>query len=62
MYVIKQKPTRENLKAAISIKRQEMIELGMNFGLTDNRTIKCSQQLDNLLNLYKSRNKFDLTG
>jgi len=60
---IKPEQTRENLKAAISIKRREMIELGMKYGLTDKRTIRCSQQLDSLLNLYKyKKNNYVLTG
>ncbi|MFC4559029.1 Spo0E family sporulation regulatory protein-aspartic acid phosphatase [Virgibacillus kekensis] len=40
----------DDLLIAITIKKKEMIELGMKYGLTDRRTVACSQQLDNLLN------------
>lgn len=36
----------------IQRKREEMIELGKCLGLTDKKTIACSQQLDELLNKY----------
>ncbi|TFJ91768.1 aspartyl-phosphate phosphatase Spo0E family protein [Lentibacillus salicampi] len=62
MYVIKSEPTWQNLKVAISVKRREMIDLGMRYGLTDKRTLECSQELDNLLNLYKNRIQYNLTG
>ncbi|MFD1361827.1 aspartyl-phosphate phosphatase Spo0E family protein [Lentibacillus salinarum] len=62
MHILEPEPTRQNLKKAISFKRKEMINLGMKYGLTDKRTIKCSQQLDNLLNLHKTRKRYDLTG
>ncbi|WP_077296430.1 aspartyl-phosphate phosphatase Spo0E family protein [Virgibacillus pantothenticus] len=52
MKVIKPDPTR--LAARISKKKQEMIALGLKYGLTDRRTVKCSQQLDTLLNLQHS--------
>ncbi|WP_245807731.1 aspartyl-phosphate phosphatase Spo0E family protein [Halobacillus massiliensis] len=44
------KPTPYKQTKAIQNKRKEMIELGLKYGLTDNRTVKCSQQLDELLN------------
>ncbi|WP_101843533.1 aspartyl-phosphate phosphatase Spo0E family protein [Halobacillus sp. Marseille-P3879] len=34
----------------IQVKKKEMIELGNRYGLTDRRTVRCSQQLDHLLN------------
>ncbi|MFD2761593.1 aspartyl-phosphate phosphatase Spo0E family protein [Lentibacillus juripiscarius] len=46
------------LQMAISKKRKEMIELGEMYGLTDKRTINCSQQLDTLLNIDKSRTQY----
>lgn len=44
--------TRYDLPTAILHKREEMIKNGMDFGLSDKRTLKCSQQLDDLLNQY----------
>lgn len=32
-----------------------MIELGLTKGLNDNETIKCSQSLDALLNIYSKK-------
>ncbi|WP_139343292.1 aspartyl-phosphate phosphatase Spo0E family protein [Virgibacillus siamensis] len=51
-----------DLSAAVSAKKQEMIELGLKYGLTDERTIKCSQQLDTLLNIHVDGERFCLTG
>lgn len=51
-----------DLSAAISAKKQEMIELGLKYGLSDERTIKCSQQLDALLNIHVNEEPFCLTG
>ncbi|MGV3464532.1 MAG: aspartyl-phosphate phosphatase Spo0E family protein [Heyndrickxia sp.] len=36
----------------IQQKREEMIDLGKSYGLTDKKTVACSQQLDELLNEY----------
>jgi len=36
----------------IQKKREEMIDLGKCYGLTDKKTVACSQQLDELLNEY----------
>ncbi|UOQ95328.1 aspartyl-phosphate phosphatase Spo0E family protein [Halobacillus shinanisalinarum] len=47
-------PVRYDLSTAISVKKKKMVELGMKYGLADKRTIKCSQQLDELLNRYTS--------
>ncbi|HWO97693.1 MAG TPA: aspartyl-phosphate phosphatase Spo0E family protein [Bacillus sp. (in: firmicutes)] len=33
-------------------KRKELIDLGRNYGLLDEKTIKCSQDLDELINLH----------
>ncbi|OIK17162.1 hypothetical protein BIV60_00245 [Bacillus sp. MUM 116] len=41
-----------DLEVAISRKREEMIKLGMDKGLSCHETIKCSQELDKLLNDY----------
>ncbi|WP_079529178.1 MULTISPECIES: aspartyl-phosphate phosphatase Spo0E family protein [Halobacillus] len=43
---------RQLIKWCIDKKRVEMIELGMEKGLTNKEVIKCSQQLDELLNVY----------
>ncbi|OZU87598.1 Spo0E family sporulation regulatory protein-aspartic acid phosphatase [Virgibacillus indicus] len=42
----------KNLKHHISTKRQEMIDLAFKKGFTDRETVECSQELDDLLNLY----------
>lgn len=44
--------TSYDLSIAILHKKEEMIKIGMIYGLSDKRTLKCSQQLDNLLNQY----------
>ncbi|MFC7062372.1 aspartyl-phosphate phosphatase Spo0E family protein [Halobacillus seohaensis] len=54
-------PTQSNLSTSILNKRNEMITLGMRFGFTDKRTIKCSQQLDELLNLCANQKQFCAT-
>lgn len=42
------------LEEAINEKRAEMIEIGMAKGLSCEETIVCSQELDRLLNEYRS--------
>ncbi|MEH7412007.1 aspartyl-phosphate phosphatase Spo0E family protein [Priestia megaterium] len=42
----------EDLRKCISKKRKELIDLGSNYGLLDEKTIKCSQDLDKLINLH----------
>ncbi|MGM0878721.1 MAG: Spo0E family sporulation regulatory protein-aspartic acid phosphatase [Bacillota bacterium] len=42
----------EDLLECIIKKRKEMIDLGMNYGLLDKKTIQCSQYLDKLINLH----------
>lgn len=42
-----------DLNALIKQKRQEMIDLGMKSGFTHQATVKCSQELDQLLNFYR---------
>ncbi|MGW8903918.1 aspartyl-phosphate phosphatase Spo0E family protein, partial [Heyndrickxia sporothermodurans] len=37
----------------IQVKREEMIQLGKRYGLTNDKTIFCSQELDELLNEYQ---------
>ncbi|CDQ42007.1 MULTISPECIES: aspartyl-phosphate phosphatase Spo0E family protein [Virgibacillus] len=60
MKIVEPKVTR--LSKAISKKKKEMIELGLKYGLTDKRTVKCSQQLDTLLNLQNNLKPVYLTG
>ncbi|MFD1040513.1 Spo0E family sporulation regulatory protein-aspartic acid phosphatase [Virgibacillus byunsanensis] len=48
--------TRSDLIVAITLKKNEMIELGMKYGLADKRTVNCSQQLDDLLNRHLVNN------
>lgn len=62
MQVFEPVPTQQILGTQISIKKMEMIELGRKYGLTDKRTIQCSQQLDHLLNLYRRGKDLELTG
>jgi hypothetical protein len=42
-----------DLEEAINEKRAEMIEIGLEKGLSCEETIVCSQELDNLLNDYR---------
>ncbi|MCQ6281045.1 aspartyl-phosphate phosphatase Spo0E family protein [Bacillus sp. EB600] len=42
----------EDLLECIIKKRKELIDLGMNYGLLDKKTIQCSQYLDKLINLH----------
>ncbi|GGK02093.1 hypothetical protein GCM10007063_25440 [Lentibacillus kapialis] len=55
-------PKNPGLEMAILAKKSEMIETGLTYGLTDQKTINCSQQLDKLLNMYQVHRDFDLTG
>ncbi|MDQ0246358.1 hypothetical protein J2S09_003962 [Bacillus fengqiuensis] len=41
----------------IDMKREELIHLGINYGFLDKKTIKCSQDLDELINLYIQRQR-----
>jgi hypothetical protein len=38
---------------SIEMKRMNMFECAKRFGLTDDKTVKCSQELDHLLNMYR---------
>ena len=49
--------TQDYLSKAINLKKEEMIQLGMIYGLRDERTLKCSQELDVLLNEYTNVNQ-----
>ncbi|SDQ78633.1 Spo0E like sporulation regulatory protein [Virgibacillus subterraneus] len=51
---------RYNLIEAISMKKDEMIQLGMKYGLAHYKTIKCSQQLDKLLNIHRNGTQYFL--
>jgi len=42
----------KDLRKYIAKKRKELIDLGSNYGLLDKKTIKCSQDLDKLINLH----------
>ncbi|OZM58672.1 hypothetical protein CIB95_03635 [Lottiidibacillus patelloidae] len=37
----------------IEMKRNRMFEIAEQYGLTDDKTVKCSQELDQLLNMYR---------
>ncbi|MCL7749201.1 aspartyl-phosphate phosphatase Spo0E family protein [Halalkalibacter alkaliphilus] len=43
----------EKLEMAIEKKRIELIRIGMTKGLTNSVTVKCSQELDELLNIRR---------
>jgi hypothetical protein len=43
---------RDQLAEAIQVKRDEMIKIGLLKGLRSEETLKCSQELDRLLNMY----------
>ncbi|MBM7661314.1 hypothetical protein JOC85_002086 [Bacillus mesophilus] len=43
---------REQLAEAIQVKRDEMIQIGLSKGLRNEETVRCSQELDRLLNMY----------
>ncbi|WP_328700987.1 aspartyl-phosphate phosphatase Spo0E family protein [Aquibacillus kalidii] len=45
------------LLTKINKKRQEMIEIGLSQGLTSKETVRCSQELDALLNKYNGEKK-----
>ncbi|GAB3802664.1 aspartyl-phosphate phosphatase Spo0E family protein [Virgibacillus kimchii] len=50
--VVREVPSKFHVPDNIALKKKEMIELGEKYGLQDERTIKCSQQLDQLMNKY----------
>jgi stage 0 sporulation regulatory protein len=41
-----------SLVELIEEKRRNMFEFADQYGLTDDKTVKCSQELDHLLNMY----------
>jgi stage 0 sporulation regulatory protein len=41
----------------IEIKRNKMFETAAKYGFTDDKTVKCSQELDMLLNIYRKLTK-----
>lgn len=41
-----------HLSIEIEQKREEMIKLAMGFGLSNTKTIKASQELDTLINIF----------
>lgn len=45
------------LSECILNKRRELVDLGMNYGLLNKKTIQCSQDLDQLINLYMQGSK-----
>ncbi|WP_096202497.1 aspartyl-phosphate phosphatase Spo0E family protein [Bacillus sp. FJAT-45350] len=45
---------KEELEEIIEKKREEMIQVGITKGLTHSSTIRCSQELDQLLNIRRS--------
>ncbi|MFC3041604.1 Spo0E family sporulation regulatory protein-aspartic acid phosphatase [Virgibacillus xinjiangensis] len=51
-------PVDMDLSALIKRKKQEMIQFGLMLGLTDPMTVRCSQQLDNLLNQLQQGKRY----
>ncbi|WP_371925951.1 Spo0E family sporulation regulatory protein-aspartic acid phosphatase [Halobacillus sp. A5] len=51
------KKVEERLLQYINKKRQKMINLALKKGFTSKEAVKCSQELDQLLNLYESFNQ-----
>ncbi|MFD2629445.1 Spo0E family sporulation regulatory protein-aspartic acid phosphatase [Oceanobacillus kapialis] len=43
-------PIDKKLNTAIMMKQEEMLEYARRYGMTDPRTVTCSQQLDRILN------------
>ncbi len=50
--MVQKDPALNKLITDIIMVKQEMIMLGMQYGLNDERTVECSQQLDDLLNKH----------
>lgn len=49
------------LKKTIDKKRRKMIYFGIKYGLSHSKTVKCSQELDSLLNFYQKIQKISIT-
>jgi hypothetical protein len=45
----------KNLLEKINLKKKRLIKFASMFELTDQRVVKCSQELDDLLNQYQKR-------
>ncbi|MED4292421.1 aspartyl-phosphate phosphatase Spo0E family protein [Priestia megaterium] len=43
---------QKHIENCIESKRQEMVNLAITYGLLDHKTIKCSQDLDELINSF----------
>jgi hypothetical protein len=52
--VVQMISTEELLMEEINMKKVELIQYASKFQLTDNRVVKCSQELDMLLNHYQT--------
>ncbi|WP_081504626.1 aspartyl-phosphate phosphatase Spo0E family protein [Virgibacillus halodenitrificans] len=50
--MVQKDPALNKLITDIIMVKHEMIMLGMQYGLNDERTVECSQQLDDLLNKH----------
>ncbi|WP_332697839.1 aspartyl-phosphate phosphatase Spo0E family protein [Halalkalibacter lacteus] len=44
---------KNKLIESITVKKDEMGNIALKYGLGSERTLKCSQELDNLLNAYQ---------
>ncbi|ABS21384.1 Spo0E family sporulation regulatory protein-aspartic acid phosphatase [Bacillus cytotoxicus] len=53
MFTAKRKYTMEKLSRDIHMKREEMIHLGLTYGLTNKETVQVSQELDKLIVKYQ---------
>jgi stage 0 sporulation regulatory protein len=45
--------TKREMEEQIKKKREQMIEIAKQYGFTNEKTLKSSQELDNLLNKYQ---------
>lgn len=45
--------TIEQLNTSIQEKRDEMVRIAHDYGFNDEKTLKCSHELDQLLNIYQ---------
>ncbi|MFC7370191.1 aspartyl-phosphate phosphatase Spo0E family protein [Fictibacillus iocasae] len=47
--------TKADLQKDIGMKKSELLKLAALSGFTSNETVRCSQELDQLLNLYQKK-------
>lgn len=55
MFGVRNRTKSERLLVEIVLKRQKMVQLGEEKGLTNEETVTCSQELDQLLLVYQKQ-------